>query len=286
MEIKTLEGTNDELILEAFNNAFSDYFIPFHLKLVQLQSKMKADNVQLDVSVGVFEADQLIAFVLHGMETANNQKHIYNGGTGVIPLKRGSGLTKKMHEFILPKLREQQVDLLKLEVITNNVPAIKSYEKVGYQLERELTCYKGTVLTNETKNTIVLKELTQYDWPIMESFWDFAPTWQNSKRTVNELMPFNKSIGAFLEGRLVGYVIHNTAGKRIHQIAVHPQFRRKKIATTLVTSLTSEFGNELSIINIEKKSVPVNAFFKAIGLENNLNQFEMKMQLSDIIQNK
>jgi len=280
MEIKTLEGTNDELILEAFNNAFSDYFIPFHLTLNQLQSKMKADNVLLDVSVGVFEDDQLIAFVLHGIETANNQKHIYNGGTGVIPSKRGGGLTKKMHEFILPKLQEQQVDLLKLEVITTNVPAIKSYEKVGYQLERELTCYKGTVPSREATNTITIKEMAQYDWPLMESFWDFPPTWQNSKRTVDQLMPLNKSIGAYLEGHLVGYVIYNVAGKRIQQIAVHPHFRRKKIATTLVISLTSEFGNELSIINIDKSSVPINAFLPAIGLENNLNQFEMKMQVN------
>ena len=280
MEIKTLKGTNEQLILEAFNNAFSDYFIPFHLTLGQLQSKMKADNIQLDVSVGVFEGDQLIAFVLHGIETVYNQKHIYNGVTGVIPSKRGGGLTKKMHEFILPKLREQRVNLLMLEVITTNVPAIKSYEKVGYHLERELSCYRGTVRSSEATSTISIKEMTQYDWPLMESFWDFSPTWQNSKRTVDQLMPFNKSIGAYLEGRLVGYVIYNVAGKRIQQIAVHPHFRRKKIAATLINYLIDEFGNELSIINIDKSSVPINAFLSAIGLENNLNQFEMKMQVN------
>jgi len=280
MEIKTLKGTNEQLILEAFNNAFTDYFIPFHLTLGQLQSKMKADNIQLDVSVGVFEGDQLIAFVLHGIETVYNQKRIYNGGTGVIPLKRGGGLTKKMHEFILPKLREQRVNLLMLEVITTNVPAIKSYEKVGYHLERELSCYRGTVRSSEATSTISIKEMTRYDWPLMESFWDFSPTWQNSKRTVDQLMPFNKSIGAYLEGRLVGYVIYNVAGKRIQQIAVHPHFRRKKIAATLINYLIDEFGNELSIINIDKSSVPINAFLSAIGLENNLNQFEMKMQVN------
>lgn len=280
MKIKTLKGTKEELILEAFNNAFSDYFIPFRLTLNQLQSKMKADNVQLDHSVGVFEGEQLIAFVLHGIETVNNQKRSYNGGTGVIPAKRGGGLTKKMHEFILPKLREQQIELMLLEVITTNVPAIKSYEKGGYLVERELACYKGTVRKSETTSTIAIKEMTQYDWSLMESFWDVSPTWQNSKRTVDQLIPLNTSIGAYLEGRLVGYVIYSGSSKRIQQIAVHPQFRRKKIATTLVAALTSEFGIELSIINVNKSSKSANSFLTALGLQNNLNQFEMKMRLS------
>lgn len=286
MEIKTLEGTKDELILEAFNNAFSDYFIPFHLTLSQLKSKMKADHIQLDLSIGVFEEKQLIAFILHGIDTANGQKVLYNGGTGVIPSKRGQGLTKKMHDFILPKLKEQHVDLLTLEVITTNVPAIKSYKKAGYQLERELTCYKGTVRSSEATSTIAIKEMPRYDWPLMESFWDFPPTWQNSKRTMNELKNHNKSIAAYHEDQLIGYAIYHEVSKKIQQIAVKHDFRRKKIATALITSLTSEFGNDLSIINVDKSSDPINAFLLAIGLENHLNQFEMKMQLHRKFQNK
>ncbi|MEM7086751.1 MAG: GNAT family N-acetyltransferase [Bacteroidota bacterium] len=280
MIFKTLEGTDDRLILEAFNDAFSDYFVPFHLTLGQLQSKIKADHVAPHLSVGVFENDQLIAFILHGIDTSGNQKVLYNGGTGVIPSRRGQGLTKRMHDFLIPSLTEQHIDLLTLEVITTNIQAIRSYEKVGYERDRLLACYKGDVMISLGNNPIEIKELREYDWPVLQSFWDIAPTWQNSKRTLNGLKRTNKSLAAYWEGRCVGYVIYDASSKRIQQIAVAPNFRRRKVATTLVAALTATFGNSLSIINVDKYSPPINSFLQYLGLENYLDQYEMTLKLA------
>jgi len=87
MEIKTLENIDKKDILHVFNKSFSDYFIPFKLTEEQLNSKMLADKTNLNLSVGVFENKNLIAFILHGFDKINNEKVIYNGGTGVIPKK-------------------------------------------------------------------------------------------------------------------------------------------------------------------------------------------------------
>jgi len=279
MEIKTLEDIDIKDILTVFNTSFSDYFIPFRLTEAQLESKMKADKVSLNFSVGVFENDKLIAFILHGFDNINTEKVIYNGGTGVIPEKRGSGLTKKMYHFILPILKEQGISTLVLEVITKNTQAIKSYKKSGYKTERVLNCYKGDIHIANTKNNVLIKELHDYDWNVMQSFWDISPTWQNSNNVLDTLKNTNMSLGAYINNELVGYVIYNPNSKRLQQIAISKHFRQEKIASTLIWKLIAEYGSSLSIINVDKSSESINTFLQKIGFKKTLEQLEMKLQL-------
>ena len=279
MEINTLTGVETKDILNVFNESFSDYFIPFQLTEKQLASKMLADKVNLNLSVGVFENGILIAFILHGFDKINGEKIIYNGGTGVIPKKRGLGLTKQMYHFILPVLKEKGINKLFLEVITENIQAIKSYKKSNYKVERELLCYKGEISISKVNNNLEINKLQDYNWNLMQSFWDISPTWQNSNNVVNELRNTNISLGAYIKNQLVGYIIYDPYNKRLQQIAVNKNFRQQKIASTLIWKLIEEYGSTFSIINVDKGSKPVNAFLQKIGFEKSLEQLEMKLQL-------
>ncbi|SIS47111.1 Acetyltransferase (GNAT) domain-containing protein [Zobellia uliginosa] len=280
MEIKTLEGVDKKSILQAFNHAFSDYFISFKLTEEQLSAKMLADKIDLDLSVGVFDNGKLIALILHGYDSIDHKKIVYNGGTGVIPEKRGSGLTKQMYRFILPVLDEKGIDTLLLEVITKNIPAIASYKKSGFKIKRELSCYKGWVEISKMTEHIEIKPLQHYNWPLMESFWEVSPTWQNSKNVLTALKDTNISLGAFIENQFVGYLIFNPVSQRIHQIAVNKDHRKKGIASTLILRLNQKYGNTLSVINVDKGSKAINTFFNQIGLENHLEQVEMELELN------
>jgi len=279
MEIKTLEGIAIKDILTVFNESFSDYFIPFHLTGEQLDSKIIADKVYLDLSVGVFENGNLIAFILHGFDTINGENILYNGGTGVIPNKRSLGLTKQMYQFILPILKNKGIHKLYLEVISHNIPAIKSYQKSDFKIVRELVCYKGEISISNTNKKLEIKKLTHYNWEVMESFWDIFPTWQNSKNVVNELRGNYISLGAYIQSRLVGYIIFNPNNKRVLQIAVDKKFRENRIASALISKIIEEYGNTLSIINVDKSSKPIHVFFKKVGFEKTLEQLEMKLDL-------
>ena len=279
MEIKTLRGTDNKEILTAFNDSFSDYFIPFKLTEEQLALKMLADKTDLNLSVGVFENGKLIAFILHGFDCIENQKIVYNGGTGVIPEKRGSGLTKQMYHFILPVLIKKQVNRILLEVISENIQAIKSYKESGFKTKRELICYKGDLNLASTHKNIAVKNLQNYHWNLMKSFWDVFPTWQNSNGVLDTLRPYNVSLGAYFKNRLVGYVVYNPATKRIQQIAVDTDFRKKGIASALLSELTKEHGTTFSVINIDKSLKSINDFFHKIGLKKSLEQLEMQMEL-------
>ncbi|WP_299683593.1 GNAT family N-acetyltransferase [uncultured Dokdonia sp.] len=280
MEIKTLEGISTKEIVTVFNDSFADYFIPFKLTAAQLASKILADKTDLSLSVGVFDEGKLIAFILHGFDTINDQNVLYNGGTGVIPTKRGFGLTKQMYRFIVPILKEKGIHRLILEVITQNIQAITSYEKSGFKTKRKLVCYKGDIEITNTKTDLEIKELQHYNWELMESFWDIQPTWQNSKNVVNELKDTTISLGAYIEEQLVAYVIYNPSNQRIQQIVVSKDFRRQQIASTLFAVLMSRFGHTFSIINVDKNAESIHAFLVHLGFKFTLEQLEMEFQLN------
>lgn len=140
VEIKTLSKISSPELLDCFNLAFSDYLIPMKLTLEQLETKLKTENINREVSVGAFKEKKLVGFVLHGDRNFGKIRRAYNGGTGVIPAERGHGLTKRMYDFILPILESNAFEEVVLEVISNNIPAIKSYQKIGFKPIRNLSC--------------------------------------------------------------------------------------------------------------------------------------------------
>lgn len=277
MEFRTLEGVSDQDILKVFNLSFSDYSIPFQLTLQQLQSKMKTDNTDLELSVGVYDGSREIAFVLHGRQEKNGKALLYNGGTGVIPIQRGQALTTRMYDYIIPKIVSNNIDGLILEVITTNVPAIKSYKKIGYHITRKVNCYKGDINLPISNCPYPIKRIEHYDWPLFKSFWDFTPTTQNGIASLDKLNDTNVLIGALHENKVVGYLVYNPLGKRIQQFAVSKKYRHEGIAKSMFYYIQSEYNPTCTIINVDKSSTDTHRFLLGVGLKDFLSQYEMEM---------
>lgn len=277
--LKTLENISTEKLLEVFNLSFSDYVVPFCLTKEQLEDKIKSDSIKLEFSVGAFEDNQLVAFILHGYDTIDNLKIAYNAGTGVVPTKRGNKLTAKLYEYILPILHENDIDKLLLEVITTNAPAIKTYKNIGFKIIRELNCYKGSLNILNTNNDFEIRELEAYDWQQLQSFWDLKPSWQNSITAVEKLKNTNISIGIYDRGELLGYTIFNPKIKRIHQLSVDENYRRKGVGRQLVAHIATNYGKDVSATNIDNTSEEALKFFKDIGMDIYIKQYEMELPL-------
>lgn len=279
-EIRSLENINILELVDTFNLSFSDYYVPFKLTQEQLEEKMNSENIELKYSVGVFDDNILIAFILNFTQIKNNKIIIYNGGTGVIPTKRGDSLTKKMYDYLLPILSNENVDYLILEVLENNIQAIKSYEKVGFKEFRKLNCFKGNITTSFQNDEIEIRKLNNRNWNVLSSFWDFEPSWQNSAKVMDNLSSSNISIGAYLNQELVGYLIYNPNLKRVNSFAVAKKYRNKSIANRMFNHIAKNYSETISVINIEHNSNATVNFLEKIGLENYVNQMEMKLILN------
>ena len=185
-----------------------------------------------------------------------------------------------MYDFILPTLKERHINTLVLEVISKNIQAIKSYKRSGYSLVRGLLCYRGTLKSLPINEELEIKIIDQYDWNKMVSFWDFSPTAQNSKLSINKLRSTVQLSGAFHENQMVGYMIYNPKSQRLQQIAVMKNFRKKRVASTLIQKLSAEYGTSLVVINVDKGNQPINDFFEKIGLACFIEQVEMKREIA------
>lgn len=281
LKISTLENTTFWEIAETFNLAFSDYFFPIKFNEEQLKAKFSSEGGKLDMSVGVFENEKLVAFILHFEDLINGKKVIYNGGTGVIPEFRGNHLTAKMYEFILPKLKNEKAEKMVLEVLTQNLVALKTYQNQGFKITRELNCFKGKLNNfafNNLHETSEIKELTEINWDLLQKFWDFEPTWQNSISTLNNLQKETICIGIEKENKLIAYMIYNPKIKRIHQIAVHQNFRNLGIGSRLLHFISKMEDGDISIINLDSRMENCKNFLEKRGFVNYTNQYEMEFE--------
>jgi len=276
MTVKTLADVSISQIAEAINLSFSDYIVPFQLNAEQLQHKMIQEDVRLDLSIGVFDDDALVGIMLHGLRKQENNWVAYNAATGVAPNERGKGLVRKMYDFLIPKLKELQVKDMVLEVIEGNEPAIKAYEKTGYSISRKLVCFSGMVKAVEEQKDILIKEAAAFQWDKWLSFWDIQPSWQNAIQSMENNKNICKTIEAYLDDELVGYLIYNPMSRKVHQFAVSPQHRQKRIAAALFARLQQTVNAEIYVYNVDASSQTTISFLKGLGLKEKVNQFEME----------
>lgn len=265
----TLENIHKTELIDTFNQSFADYFVKIELNEERFQNKILTENIDLQKSVGAFFNDKLVGFILIGTEN----RIAYNGGTGVLPDFRGNSLTVEMYKVVLPKLKNQGISFHQLEVITENFPAIKTYEKIGFKKTRTLVCFKGPILVSNINEEIEIKVLEDIDEKIFPTFLNSQPSWQNSLSAIERTKYLHKIIGAFYQNQLVGYLIYMENG-RIKQFAVQRNFRHKSIGQTLFNFIKT--NQEIIITNIDKSDSETISFLNKIGLKPFLEQFEMK----------
>lgn len=280
LQFKSLENISPDVLLETFNESFSDYFVRLQLTKEQLERKLVSDSIDLSLSAGVFESEKLIGFILHGIALVNDEKAAYNAGTGVIPSKRGQHLTKLMYRFILPSLEAAGVKNCYLEVMEQNIQAIKSYESTGYEIHRTLICFKGIPQIQEDKKQYPVIALEEMDWDKWASFWDWQPSWQNAVTALKNTGSGNNTIGIHLDEELVAYASYNPQNNRISQFAVAKDYRNQGLGSALFQYIFNQNKAELFLINVDAAASGTISFLKSIGLVAYVNQYEMKKEMN------
>lgn len=280
IEFKNLEGVSLIELTDAFNLAFSDYFIKFEYSPEQFHAKMQTENIMPKYSIGAFSKNKLISFILHGYDEINGEKCLYNGGTGVIPEFRGQNLTQKMYQSHLPILKEKGINKIQLEVIRENTPALKSYLSVNFKKVRELPCFAGGIILNsKTNENVHVRNLHEIEEKVLQSFWDVEPTWQNSFSSIERKVYDTIRLGAFYDEKLIGYIFYCPKAKRIHQIAVDKNFRRQAVATKLMNVIAKEYATNVSISNVDMNSNSTIQFLEEIGLKETFRQIECELRI-------
>lgn len=279
IRIKNLVGISASDILSTFNIAFADYSIPMHLSLAVFEWKLRSEHFNAELSVGAFDGDLLVGFILHCTDLAAPHD-VYNGGTGVIVDYRGRSLTKEMYRYILPVIKAKGFDKIVLEVIDSNIKARKSYLGLGFEDRRFLHSYRGTPIAKPSYTHIQIREIKD-DWTGLAAIeGDVVPTWQNTLHSLRRVQDSLCCLHAQIEGKSVGYCIYNPYLKRIHYICITDTYRREGVGSSFINYIMTHYAKEVNIINIDSLSTDMNDFFKDRGLINHVNSYEMQLKVS------
>ncbi len=121
----------DERLLEVFNAAYSDYFVPIHLDLAAWRAMVRRFDIDLEASRAAGDGGGVALLALRGARG-------WVAGMGVAPGRRRGGLGRALMVSLIEQARRRAVREIVLEVLEQNTPAIALYESLGFRRFRML----------------------------------------------------------------------------------------------------------------------------------------------------
>lgn len=170
--------------MDSFLLAFENYYVKMPSDRRYYKERWQAAKVDFNLSYGVFDNNKLIAFVIHAIDTRHGELTAFNTGTGVIPKHRGKKLVKSIYEYALSDLKLSGISKSTLEVITKNNIAIRSYESIGFKINKTYKCFNGVI------NLAIINHPKLQEIDIKNVEWDTLPnqhlySWDNQKTSLS-----------------------------------------------------------------------------------------------------
>lgn len=279
----TVDSISIEKIHSTFIDAFSDYQVKMDLPLLKLQQMLNRRGYVAAASIGAFNDDVLVGFLLNAIRPWNGKLSAYDTGTGVINGYRNNGITSNMFLSAKELLKEMGVEQYVLEVIQSNTPAVSLYIKQGFKILRDFECFildKNRFKAMPKYKVQNIKIITESIWLELIKFWDFMPSWQNSIDSINAAADTFKYSIVSIDDTIVGYGIIDIITGDIPQIAVDKNHRGKGIGKSIFADLLkSTEADSIKVLNVDSQSTDMKSFLLKLGFCENIKQYEMSLKL-------
>ena len=284
MKITSLQGVSPTIITASFNLGFSDYVVNVEATEEHLLRRLRGARVSWRHSAGGWLDGQLVALLILGVDQWEGRLTAFNAATCVAPGARGRHFTTRAYEFLVPGLREINVSQLLLEVVQGNKKAIPVYQRVGFSMVRELSCFSGDTglhdvsINPSTPGHLQILESPDLDLKTAESFHDFPPAWEACFAALKNNWNQYDVIQVTKDQILKAYGMVNKSTGQVVSFGVHPQFRRRRIGTWLFSEIALRHP-VLKINNVDSRNRSTLEFLRFAGFRNVIDQFEMAMDI-------
>jgi GNAT superfamily N-acetyltransferase len=134
VELVPADSIELEALTELFNAGYSDYFVPLRLDPTGLEFTVEVTDIDLGASRIAVDDGEPAAFAFLAVRGDEG----WIGGMGTVPARRRRGLGRAALEGVLAEARSRGAVSVRLEVIEQNVPARRLYEKLGFTYVRDL----------------------------------------------------------------------------------------------------------------------------------------------------
>lgn len=274
MQIKSLNNTSLEDIVFTILMAFDRYFVTMPSDTDYWKKRFACARVDWEYSYGMFdEQGILIGFIINGIDQVNHKWVAFNTGTGVVPKYRGQKIVDQLYNHAFPHLKAKGIDCCVLEVIQENHRAIRVYERIGFSIQKEYECFKGTIAPSSYR--VHLKEISMEE--LKEKPQDFY-AWDNSyaaliraeegQYQVYEVCKEEEAVGFFVINPQVGY---------LPQFEIY-QPQQSKHWLWLFEGI-AQINSTVKINNINSKRTELIQQLQVLNLEQTISQYEMELSL-------
>ena len=268
LTFKSLENTKIEIITEALLESFSDYFVPMRQSIIFWEEYWKRNRVRYDLSFGAFEDDQLVGFIVNGIDYRDGSLVAFNAGTGVIPTYRGQKLVKQLYNFAFPFFKKIGIENFALEVITQNIKAIKAYQSVGFKVDKLYQGFCSRIPKVAFVGNYAAKEVKRANWPIYQSLIKENYSWEFTKAGIEVTPTTFRYFELFHHNEFIAYYIYNPISDMIVQFEA-----KDKYAYDAMYNHWQKNFDYLRILNVQHPE-KIN-FLQQYNFESYINQFEM-----------
>ena len=271
MEVLNLSKTSLEELLECFYSSFANYFVEMPVDEDYYRRRFKAARVDWNYSYGMFDQGKMIGFIIHGIDVLAGFKTAFNTGTGVIPAYRGQSVVDKIYDHALSHLKEIGIQLCALEVIKENAKAIRVYERIGFEIKRDLRCYKGEIGNSDLN--VQLEESGFDDIQRLDMHSDSLESWDHVDQAIKIAGSDYRCFKVYEENNCIGYFVINPERGTIGQMGCIDGKEYE------LFDGIKKINSTIRIDNVDARREKMISAINHIGLQNNVDQYEMWMKI-------
>lgn len=227
-------------VTQAFNLAFTGYYLPMTQTSHGLAQMMRENDVRLDDSAVLYVNGSVAGIGLVGVRGAR----AWIAGMGVAPEWRGQGIGGRLLDRLLSRMRAIGLRQAQLEALDINAPAIALYHRMGFRDVRSLLVYHGPLRLDAPYSPMRgdrarLRAVTaRHALAHFATYHTVAPAWQREQASLERIRGGLEGLGLWREGELLAYVLlsRQSGGCSLLDAgasATEPEARRDDIARLL-----------------------------------------------------
>jgi ribosomal protein S18 acetylase RimI-like enzyme len=266
MEIKNLGNTPFKIIINCFNESFKNYSVTLPTESDFWQSRWQLAKVDYRLSYGMFDKNKLVGFIINAIDYRNGFKIAYNTGTGVLPEYRGQRIVKQIYDYALKNLKENGITKCSLEVIKDNLIAIKSYKSIGFKICKNYKSFQGKINISDKKIITTKIDFDQLNWKYLSN--QHLYSWDFHYKTIK-----NGSYDYYLIANEY-YFVFNPLNNYLAQFG---SIKNNDIDLTVLFQGIKSVSETIKINNVDESQSKLIDFLYKIELQNTVDQFEMEL---------
>ena len=265
---------SDDALLDLFNAGYSDYLLPMRLTAVGFAEHVAANDIDLECSrVVLDDVDQPAALAL----IARRDGAGWVGGVATVPRHRRRGLGEQALTAGLAALADRGATAAWLEVIDQNRRALALYEKLGFEVVRDLVVWSLPAPDTDSTVSRAIDPWSAHAW-IRDNRQDREP-WQRADESVIAI----GGRGATLRGLVVDRDGHVAATALLRDgdapavEALQVVATDEQAAAQLLLAAAGA-GRELRFRNVPD-GAPASLALEHLGAQRIATQHEMRVSL-------